>query len=303
MADIILHHYWQSPYAEKIRRILGFKGLAWKSVIIPMVMPKPDLIALTGGYRKTPVMQIGADVYCDTDLIPRVLERIRPEPTLYPDHTRALSHILPGWGQELFLLAIYVIGGSAAVFPREFLEDRAKMVEGGIDPARLLRELPARRDQLRAKLELLEEHLSDGREFVLGEGASLADFSLFHPVFALRSMPATAPILERFERITAWVARMDRFGHGQRTDIESKEALEIARGSKAASAPRVDPNDPNARRPGERVEVVHESFGRDPVVGELVYSDAKEIAVRRRDERAGEVVVHFPRQYYLALRV
>ena len=56
---LILHHYPGSPFAEKIRLILGFKGLHWSSVIIPNVMPKPDVIALTGGYRKTPVLQIG----------------------------------------------------------------------------------------------------------------------------------------------------------------------------------------------------------------------------------------------------
>ena len=49
-----------------------------------MMLPKPDVIALTGGYRRTPVLQIGSDVYCDTALIAEVLERIRPEPTLYP---------------------------------------------------------------------------------------------------------------------------------------------------------------------------------------------------------------------------
>jgi hypothetical protein len=139
MPDLILHHYWESPYAEKIRRIFGFKGLAWKSAIIPMVAPKPDLTALTGGYRKTPVLQIGADIYCDTELIARVLERLYPEPTLHPEGTRALDHILMNWGQELFLLAIYVIGSSGDVFPEGFLEDRSNMVEGGIDPGRFLR--------------------------------------------------------------------------------------------------------------------------------------------------------------------
>ena len=66
MADIILHHYTMSPFAEKARLMLGFKQLAWRSVHIPPVMPKPDVVALTGGYRKTPVLQIGADVYCDS---------------------------------------------------------------------------------------------------------------------------------------------------------------------------------------------------------------------------------------------
>ena len=80
---MILHHYPASPFAEKIRAILGFKQLNWQSVMIPSVMPKPDLMPLTGGYRKTPVLQIGADVYCDTALICDVLEHLAPSPSLY----------------------------------------------------------------------------------------------------------------------------------------------------------------------------------------------------------------------------
>ena len=97
MSEIILHHYWESPYAEKIRRILGFKGLTWRSVIIPMIMPKPDLTALTGGYRKTPVFQLGADIYCDTDLIARTIDRLHPEPSLFPDGGAELSYMLGPW--------------------------------------------------------------------------------------------------------------------------------------------------------------------------------------------------------------
>ena len=84
MSQLILHHYPTSPFAEKIRLIFGYKKLAWHSVIIPRIMPKPDLTALTGGYRRTPVMQIGADIYCDTALIADLLEKIAPAPSLYP---------------------------------------------------------------------------------------------------------------------------------------------------------------------------------------------------------------------------
>ena len=73
MSDLILHHYPMSPFSEKVRLILGHKQLAWKSVLIPSVMPKPDVVALTGGYRRTPFLQIGADIYCDTALIARRL--------------------------------------------------------------------------------------------------------------------------------------------------------------------------------------------------------------------------------------
>ena len=69
MAELILHHFLTSPFSEKVRLILGYKRLAWKSVLVPGYSPKPDVVALTGGYRRTPLLQIGADIYCDTALI------------------------------------------------------------------------------------------------------------------------------------------------------------------------------------------------------------------------------------------
>jgi uncharacterized protein (UPF0210 family) len=83
--------------------------------------------------------------------------------------------------------------------------------------------------------------------------------------------------------------------------MTSAEALAIARATRPTTAVRADPGDPNGRKPGDRVSVVHEAFGRDPVMGEIVASSADEIAIRRFDERAGEVVVHFPREHYLVL--
>ncbi|MEI6459953.1 MAG: glutathione S-transferase N-terminal domain-containing protein, partial [Pseudomonadota bacterium] len=97
MSDLILHHFDLSPFAEKVRLMLGLKQLSWRSVEIPMVMPKPDLVALTGGYRKTPVLQIGADVYCDTRLIARELERRYPSPSLFPHGGGALVEALSAW--------------------------------------------------------------------------------------------------------------------------------------------------------------------------------------------------------------
>src|ERR1700739_2204003 len=91
MTDIILHHYDTSPYSEKVRLGFGLKGLAWGSVELPQIMPKPNLTALTGGYRKTPVLQIGADIYCDSQLIMRDLEprpRVAAQPTRLPGGRR-----------------------------------------------------------------------------------------------------------------------------------------------------------------------------------------------------------------------
>ena len=69
----IPHHpapFRKSPFSEKIRLVFGLKDIAWTSVLISRIMPRPDLMPMTGGYRRTPVMQIGADIYCDTQMHP-----------------------------------------------------------------------------------------------------------------------------------------------------------------------------------------------------------------------------------------
>jgi len=296
--EIILHHYWESPYAEKIRRIFGLKRIAWRSVVIPMVAPKPDLVALTGGYRKTPVLQIGADVWCDTDAIAREIERRVPEPTLFPDGTESLSFMLGPWQGELFWLAVLTIGTSTPIFPDGFLEDRSTMLEGGLSMEKILTELAPQRDQLRSKLSLLDARLASRGPFLLGAAVSLADFSLFHPLFGLSAFEETRPVLEPYPAVLAWLQRLGEIGHGTFTDLPSADAIAIARDATPDVAAGIDAAEPNAYPAGARVEIVHESFGNDPVVGTLVGSSAQEIVVVRTDPRAGEVAVHFPREHY-----
>ena len=115
-----LHHYPNSPFSEKVRIAFGVKQLAWKSVHSPSMMPKPDLMPLTGGYRKTPVLQVGADIYCDTQLIMLELERRAPRPTLLPVDKAGEARALAMWAdRNVFWPAVGVVmARSAASCPR-----------------------------------------------------------------------------------------------------------------------------------------------------------------------------------------
>jgi glutathione S-transferase len=302
VTDLILHHYANSPFAEKIRLLLGYKQLAWHSVQIPRIMPKPDVVALTGGYRRTPILQIGADIYCDTALIAKVLERAAPQPPLFPAAQAAAIHGLCQWADSVLFQAAVVIAFQPEVLAtmfesqeeaKMFLDDRAAMRKGSTARRMPLAEA---KPTAAAFLQHLNAQLADGRKFLFGSDATIADFSVYHPLWFIRVRPLLLPVLSPYANVVAWMDRMAALGHGKSLDLNSGAAVEIAqRATPAALAPEC-----NAAKfaVGEQVEVLPTDYGLDPVAGELATCNLEQIAVRRRDPRAGEVVVHFPRLNY-----
>ncbi len=301
MHEIILHHYDISPYSEKVRLALGLKGLSWRSVQIPIVMPKPDLTELTGGYRRTPVMQIGADIYCDTKACARVLERLHPEPSLFPTADEATVWGLSHWAETSFMMGVAVFLGVGGLFDEAFIEDRKKMVTN-VDFSQAPRIVTAKRMQLRANLDRLEGQLADGRRFLLGEAPSLADLSAYHAHRFLTAHAATQALLEPLEHVRAWMQRVTGIGHGKRTELDAKDAIAVARDASPAAIEGEPAPLPEGLAAGDAVTVLPEEPGSGAVAGELLATDVHEIAVRRQSERAGELVVHFPRQDYRAVR-
>ena len=301
--ELILHHYDLSPYAEKIRLCLGRKGVPWRSVQAPMVMPKPDLVELTGGYRRIPVLQVGADVYCDTHLIARVLDELHPSPPLSPPGQETIERALSRYAETSFMMVVLALFGIGDFFPKEFVEDRKKtMVPPGMDLDRTPMLLPTKLAQLRANLDELERQLADGRPFLLGAEPSLADFSAVHPVFFMQGHPRTAALLSALKQVPAWAGRVRALGHGEPRPLDSSEAIAIARAAEPARD-EGEPVVPEGLRLGQPVVVVSDEYGSGNVAGELAPSGLHEIAVRRRSERAGDVVVHFPRQDYSVIAV
>lgn len=301
MTQLILHHYDMSPYANKVRLIFGLKGLEWHSVQIPIVMPKPDLTELTGGYRRTPVLQIGADIYCDTKACARVLENLHPDPSLFPYGDEATQWGLSRWAETSFMMAVTVFLGLGGLFDDAFIEDRKQMVPD-VDFSQVHKLVPAKLLQLRANLDLLERQLADGRAFLLGDAPGLADLAAYHAHGFLAAHPTTAALLEPLESFSLWMRRVEGIGQGERSELEAKDAISIAREARPV-APSGEPCAlPEGLAEGDAVVVVPEESGSGVVSGTLVATDVHEIAIRRSSERAGELVVHFPREDYLVLR-
>ena len=302
MPDPILHHFDLSPFAEKIRKAFGLKGLAWRSVQIPMVMPKPQLMPLTGGYRKTPVLQVGADIYCDTHLIARELESRFPTPSLFAEGA-GLPLALGSWSDKPFFEAGAGLSmGVNRELPEALLKDR-KAFFNFMDFSRLPDELPYLYTQIRAHAELVDLQLRDGRAFLQGTRATWADINAWFVVWMARTFVAPIDIsFAALERMASWETRMKSIGHGVRSEIDAEQALDIARTSDPRKPAGVDAADPLALREGERVSVTPDDYGKEPVLGQLVSLQINEVAVLRHDARVGDVVVHFPRIGYRVSR-
>jgi len=299
VAELILHHFDMSPFAEKVRLMLGLKGLAWRSVEIPMIMPKPDLTALTGGYRKTPVLQIGADVYCDTRLIALELESRFPQPSLFPGGDRGLALALSAWSDRSFFepgaglsMALNQRGLPAAI-----IEDRKRFFNF-MDFGRLEADIPHLATQFRVHADWVDQQLFDGRSFMLGATPGLADIHAYFPIWMARGhVPIAGNLLARFARLAQWEKRMQALGSGHPTPMSAAEAHAVARNSVPIPTLGVE-GDELELVVGDTVEVAADDYGRDPVHGRLLTLTIQEVAIERATPAVGTVVVHFPRVGY-----
>ncbi|MBL0418802.1 glutathione S-transferase family protein [Ramlibacter sp. AW1] len=307
--DLILHHYLASPFSEKIRRALGFKKLAWNSVLVPSISPKPDVVALTGGYRRTPVLQIGADIYCDTALICDVLEHVQPEPHLYPPALRGCCRVFAQWADTTLYGAAMtynlqprglaqLFGGDAEV-ARAFKEDR-KAMRVNMTQLRPADATSALRSYLRRIASMVEEH-----DFLFGAEPCVADFSTYHPLWFMRTqVPVMADLLAITPAIDEWMDRIAALGHGRMERLSAEDAITVAQRSEPAPAGDnllVDSafQDDHGIPLGTRVTVTPESFGAEVTEGELIAATRTHYSIRRTDPRAGTVHVHFPRIGYV----
>ena len=228
--SIILHQYDLSPFSEKARVILGMKGLEWHACNQPVILPKPELIALTGGYRRIPVMQIGADIYCDTQLIARELERRFPRPSILVGADRGLGFGLGLWTDRVLFQATVamVFGAGDRVVDDAFTKDREALSGRPWDLQARRAAAPRVAEQLRAQYSWLEAQLSDGRRYLLGDEPGLADASAYYNIAWIRREFASGlDILDKLPRLMAWEERVRAIGHGT-THTISREA-EIGR--------------------------------------------------------------------------
>ena len=301
MSDIILHHYAFSTFSEKVRIALGLKGLAYRSVDIAGLPPRPLLAPLTGGYRRVPVLQIGADIWCDTHIILPALERLFPSPTFYPAGSEGIARGLSfAWDRALWIPTIGVLTHFIGEhIPADFIKDRKEGYLGiDISKAAMAPELPLYRQRVTAQYAWLKMALADGRKFIFGNAPSALDLTCYQTLYLLRKNcpPEVDTMLGINGPLPAWYERIGALGHGAPTAMSPEDAFAAASAAQPLAVTHLQPDgDPGGLRAGCLVTVTPDDNARVPVSGTLVAASDSEIIIHRRDPQAGDLHIHFPR--------
>ena len=293
--SMILHQYDRSPFSEKIRVVFGIKSLAWHACDQPVIMPKNELVALTGGYRRIPILQIGADLYFDTVLIIDELERRFPTPSIYTGIGPGMAQALAGWtDQTIFWLVVTALFGGDIPPDAAFIADRSALIGRPFDPEVMKAAAPGVLRQLAACFDLVERQLGDGRKFLFGTNPSAADASLYHNVAFLRwGQGRAAKTLDDFPHLLAWEARVSAIGHGVRgPDVPREDAIAIAYAN--ATAPLDEDPGRHDLRPGTRVVVRYNDANTPSLHATIVAATQQNFVVRPDEPLQSLLHLHIP---------
>lgn len=303
MTEIFLHHYDASPFSQKAIKMLAIKGLDWKSVIHPMIAPKPELTALTGGYRGTPVMQIGADIFIDSQLIAEELERRFPDPSLYPGG-KGVAHMLDEWGNAFFRAGLDIaIKEFSGDWDEDFYKDR-DAVFPDLDFSKADARFTDACVRLRAHAQLINDQLSDGRDFLMGSSPGLADIQGYVVNWFTRAgFPFVQKLFGDFAYLEPWEARMVALGEGGRTEAIVQDAHGLAKASQTITESGIDADDPSGLAVGDEVCVTPVTSQRGDAKGRLVRLSAGEVAIAPSNAEVESIVVHYPRLGYNIIRL
>ena len=296
---LILHQYDISPFSQKAQKMMGLKELSWQSVEMPMIAPKPDVEALTGGYRGTPVLQIGRDVFIDNWMIARALDEFDASGPAINAQGGLREAALYAWGERLFTPLLHAaLAAYQSEWDADFLADR-KRVFPDVDFDTLDVSDPDRRSQVRAYLGTVEAQLGLDQDFLGGAQADSCDIHVWGMVWMIHSaLPALMPIVETFPRLTDWYERVSALGTGDREDVKIDIAWQSLKDGPARPLPDTPDQEPLAPWVGEVVDIAAGSADRGSASGRLLAVDHEQVVLGVEPISGEAAQVWFPRFGY-----
>jgi glutathione S-transferase len=208
MAAVKLYSLAPSHYCEKARKILEYKGIPFKLVNVPYGNHQAVLKA--SGQDYVPYVEVPGQKGVLWPEIADWAEKTKPDPTLYPNGTRARARVFEHWAHNVVEEAVwrYVV----ADVPKTFKDDQERWIFVELQERKRgpLELMAARKSEFLGGMKevlALAEDLLGNNDFLFGDAPSLADFALYGAMHPLKLTGNKIP--GEFEGLRSWHKRVD----------------------------------------------------------------------------------------------
>ena len=290
----ILYHYPMSPYSEKVRLAMGLNNQAWTSVVVPAQPPRRSLDDLVGGYRRIPVLQIGAQFYCDSQLAFEALSGTHSDVGALDADDEALRR----WAEEEIFFAViaaapplkvlkYLLGQLGLVGIARFVRDRSRMMRDATVTVKASAVAAAGI----AEYVFHVDRLLSARPYLSGSHPGYLDLCCYHPLWMALAVDqggaADWPL-----RVQEWITHMGELSHGAAASASRRSIAEAITSDQVEISGEVS----MPHHYGETVAVAPLDYARDETIGELIMLNDERIVIRRRFDTEHPIYLHFPRR-------
>jgi glutathione S-transferase len=223
MPNIVLHQWEISPFCGKVRKVLRWKGLAYRAVEYNGLLA--TRAAKLSGIGKLPVLDYDGMRVQDSSDIAAFLEKKHPEPALYPSEPaeRAMATVLEDWSDEsLYWYEVYLRISYPQVLPKVvelMCQDRPaweRSVFSVVFRRALTKQLRGqglgRQDRQTVETHLFEllaslEAILAAREWLVGSAKSVADAAVSAQIDEMLRTSVLAPRIRQYAAVMRWIGR------------------------------------------------------------------------------------------------
>ena len=198
MSELIVYGFPRSTFVNIVRLVLTHKEVPYTFHDLEPEMAKPSHLALHP-FNRVPILQHGDFTVYETSAIVAYLDETFPNPSLQPKSVRdraRMNQWISAVNSYYYPYMIYHVSHERRVFPELGIASDEKVVAHALP-------------KIEVGLQVLENELGDGRDYLLGFQLTLADFYLLPSTYAFGLTEEGKRMYPKYPAFCRWRERME----------------------------------------------------------------------------------------------
>jgi glutathione S-transferase len=198
MARVVVYGFQRSTYVNIVRLVLTHKNVPFEFHDLEAEMGGPSHLALHP-FNRVPIFEHDGFRVYETSAIVTYIDEVFPDPALQPSDVRdraRMNQWISAVNGYFYYWIVFHLSHERLVFPELGIAANERIVA---------KALP----NIARSLEIMERELAHGRQFLILDQPTLADFFMLPSITNLTFMAEGRALLEDKRRIAAWRGRME----------------------------------------------------------------------------------------------